>query len=364
MTRTARLAPARAARRRHGRGAGSVVPRLRLRLQPRAAALSQGRQLRRRVQLLPRDVHAATRREPSGSGWSTDYPDADVNFSIRFAELTKTRVGKQPTGDPNHLVVPLTDDYLFNCPYLHLEDVGTLRVHRRRSRSACATICSRAASSGPTIRGARGPWQSWEEQIGRVLPPTSIPIRDITPDHPVFRTMFEVPELPQIPSISSLAAQRRRHLGARRGQRRADHPRDQRRARQPDGADDAQHRHLGRVGARRRRPAVLLQFSPDGYARRDQHRPLRDDALRPRRASRAPRDGRRCSLPRRAAKRPARFAARERPRSLRSRGRARWLRSRGKSRLAAIAGLGQPLAAQEASANGATAPESRRMAAR
>ncbi len=64
-------------------------------------------------------------REPSGSGWNTDYPDADVNFSIRLAELTKVRVGRQATGDPNHLVVPVADDWLFACPHVHMEDVGT-----------------------------------------------------------------------------------------------------------------------------------------------------------------------------------------------------------------------------------------------
>ena len=80
-----------------------------------------------------RGMFTSVRREPSGSGWSTDYPDADVNFSIRFAELTKARVSQQPTGDPNHLVVPLGDDWLFNCPYIHMEDAGTLAVHRARS---------------------------------------------------------------------------------------------------------------------------------------------------------------------------------------------------------------------------------------
>ena len=35
------------------------------------------------------------------------------------------RVGKQRRS--NHLVVPLDSDFLFACPYLHLEDAGTLR---------------------------------------------------------------------------------------------------------------------------------------------------------------------------------------------------------------------------------------------
>src|SRR5512145_145322 len=49
-----------------------------------------------------------------GGGWSTDYPDADLNFSTRLGELTKTPISRHKrTGEPNHLVVPLTDPLLF-----------------------------------------------------------------------------------------------------------------------------------------------------------------------------------------------------------------------------------------------------------
>jgi hypothetical protein len=140
-------------------------------------------------------------REDSGSGWSTDYPDADVNFSIRFSELTKTRVSRQPTGDPNHLVVRLTDDFLYRCPYLHIEDAGT----------AVFTDEEVDALRDYLLKGgflwADDSWGSlaianWEEQIGRVLLRKDYPVRDITPDHLIYRTMFQVPHMPQIPSIS------------------------------------------------------------------------------------------------------------------------------------------------------------------
>ena len=180
----------------------------------------EGRQLRRRRSASAAAMFTSDRREPSGSGWSTDYPDADVNFSIRFAELTKTRVGKQPTGDPNHLVVPLADDWLYNCPYIHMEDAGTLALHRRRKSSGCATICSRAGSSGSTIPGAAWALQQWEEQIGRVLPPSEYPIRDITPRSRHLPHDVRGHRAAADPVDLALAAERRRDLGARRGQRR------------------------------------------------------------------------------------------------------------------------------------------------
>src|SRR5215218_9357291 len=72
-----------------------------------------------------RGMFASNRREKRG--WDTDYPGADINFSIRLAELTRTRVTKQATGtDPEYVVVRLTDPELFQCPFVLMEDAGTI----------------------------------------------------------------------------------------------------------------------------------------------------------------------------------------------------------------------------------------------
>ena len=74
-----------------------------------------------------RGMYYSDRREAGGQGWWTDYSAADVNFSIRLSELTKTRVSRTSDGQPNHLVIRLTDDELFQCPFVEMEDVGTAR---------------------------------------------------------------------------------------------------------------------------------------------------------------------------------------------------------------------------------------------
>src|SRR6188474_895455 len=56
-----------------------------------------------------RGVFRSVRREPSGSGWGTDYPGADNNFSVRLAELTFVRVKLNPDAQPTHVVVRLSD---------------------------------------------------------------------------------------------------------------------------------------------------------------------------------------------------------------------------------------------------------------
>ncbi len=148
-----------------------------------------------------RGMFTSNRRERSGSGWGTDYPDADVNFSIRFAELTKARVGRQRTGDPNHLVVPLGDDWLYNCPYIHMEDVGTILFSDEEVERVRAYLLKGGFMWVDDSWGSWA-WEQWVQQISRVLPPSEYPIRDVPLDHAVFRTLFQVTKLPQIPSIS------------------------------------------------------------------------------------------------------------------------------------------------------------------
>src|SRR3954471_12134583 len=53
--------------------------------------------------------YRSVRSEPSGLGWRTDYPYAEINLTTRLSELTKTRVSRDDTRTPNHYVVRLTD---------------------------------------------------------------------------------------------------------------------------------------------------------------------------------------------------------------------------------------------------------------
>ena len=176
-------------RRGYGSGYGRIPPRF-----PKPEMYDGGFQF-------CRGMFNSDRREASGSGWSTDYPDADVNFSIRFAELTKTRVSKQPSGDPNHVVVPLMDDYLFQCPYLHMEDVGTIRLSEAEVEQLRAYLFKGGFIWVDDSWGSWA-WEQWVDEIARVLPPQHYPIKDVPLDHPIFRSMFNVTKLPQIPSIS------------------------------------------------------------------------------------------------------------------------------------------------------------------
>ena len=71
-------------------------------------------------------MYTSVRDEPSGGGWRTDYPYGEINLTIRFSELTRTPVSWSGGREPNHYVVRLTDDALFQCPFVIASDVGTI----------------------------------------------------------------------------------------------------------------------------------------------------------------------------------------------------------------------------------------------
>lgn len=147
-----------------------------------------------------RVMYSSQWREAGGQGWSTDYPDADINFSIRFAELTKVRVSKQASGVPNHFVTRLTDPWLMRCPFLLGSDVGTMTLRDEEVVALRDYLLKGGFFWVDDFWGSRA-WDVFENEMARVLPPGTYPLRDIGPEHPIFRTMFPMADLPQIPSI-------------------------------------------------------------------------------------------------------------------------------------------------------------------
>src|SRR5262245_61770347 len=44
-----------------------------------------------------------------GNGWSVDYPRADLNLPFRAGQLTTIPISRDHSGEPNHVVITLTD---------------------------------------------------------------------------------------------------------------------------------------------------------------------------------------------------------------------------------------------------------------
>lgn len=148
-----------------------------------------------------RGFFTSVRREAGGSGWGTDYPAADNNFSVRLMELTYTRVQLDQERQPNTVVVRLTDPLLYKCPILFMEDTGTIRFTAREVESLRDYFLKGGFLWVDDFWGTSA-WDQWVFEIGRVLPPGEFPIFDIPADHPIMHSLYDVKEVPQVPSIS------------------------------------------------------------------------------------------------------------------------------------------------------------------
>jgi hypothetical protein len=136
-----------------------------------------------------------------GGGWSTDYPAADVNLSIRLSELTKTRVSLDSTGTPNHLIVRLTDDELFQCPFVLMSEVGNASFDEVDAARLRDYLIKGGFLWVDDFWGSQA-WYSWEQQITKVLAPPEYTITDIPANHAMYRTQFQLQRVPQIPAIN------------------------------------------------------------------------------------------------------------------------------------------------------------------
>jgi hypothetical protein len=171
----------------YGRGEGGIPPRF-----ASPADFDGDFQFCR---LMYRQVRAHQR----GLGWGTDYPDAEINFSIRLSELTKTRVSRSKDNEPNHFVVQPTDDTLFQCPFLIMSDPGSVGFTDDDAQALRKYLLKGGFLWADDFWGPWA-WDDFAAEISKVLPPSQYPIREVSFDHAIFKTMFTVARIPQVPS--------------------------------------------------------------------------------------------------------------------------------------------------------------------
>jgi hypothetical protein len=147
-----------------------------------------------------RGYYTSDRPEAGGMGWWTDYPGADNNFSVRLAELTFVRVRLDAGGQPDNVVVQLTDPLLAHCALLFMEDVGTARLSDEEVVSLRRYLQKGGFLYVDDFWGTAA-WDQWEHEIGRVLPKEQYPIVDIPLDHQIMHTLYDVKYIEQVSSI-------------------------------------------------------------------------------------------------------------------------------------------------------------------
>ena len=137
-----------------------------------------------------------------GGGWSVDYPRADLNLPFRTGQLTTVPISRDRRGEPNHVVITLTDPKLFQCPFIMMTEPGGLLLDAEEAARLREYLDKGGFLWADDFWGEYA-WQVWEHEIRKALPASNFPIVDLTLDHPLFHMLYVVPYVPQIPSINS-----------------------------------------------------------------------------------------------------------------------------------------------------------------
>jgi hypothetical protein len=136
-----------------------------------------------------------------GGNWAVDYPRADVNLSIRLSELTKTRVSTDASGEPDHIVIALTDPALFECPFVMMTEVGNAYISPEEAAKLREYLQKGGFLWADDFWGSYA-WEHWVDEISKALPPNEYRIFELPKDHPLFRQQFQISAVKQIASIN------------------------------------------------------------------------------------------------------------------------------------------------------------------
>lgn len=138
--------------------------------------------------------------EPLGIGWITDFPNAGENFMLRLSQLTTIKIKTDQYGDPVQEVLRLTDEALFDYPYIFMSDVGTAQFDKKEEEALREYLLRGGLLHVDDFWG-NDAWNYWSATIKRVLPEDEFEIVDIPLTHEIFHIVFDVKEIPQVPSI-------------------------------------------------------------------------------------------------------------------------------------------------------------------
>jgi len=140
-----------------------------------------------------------------GGNWSVDYPRADINLSIRLSELTRAYVSMDSGGEPVPLLIRLTDDVMFECPFIMMTEVGSASISDEEAARLRLYLQKGGFLWADDFWGSYA-WEWWTAQFSKVLPPSEYPIIDLPPNHPLFSAQFQITKVPQIASIGHWAS--------------------------------------------------------------------------------------------------------------------------------------------------------------
>lgn len=143
---------------------------------------------RLRYDAAPRPFYPARR----GGGWTTDFPDADLNLSYRLQQMTSMAV------DPDARIVRATDPDLGDYPFLFASAPGALGLTAEEIVGLRKYLLNGGFLLMTDYWG-----EETEDHVNRmfkeILPESRF--EELPIEHPLYRCVFHIREKAQVPNI-------------------------------------------------------------------------------------------------------------------------------------------------------------------
>jgi hypothetical protein len=126
--------------------------------------------------------------------WTIDFPDSDLNFSLRLQQLTSLKV------NPDPVIVDLYSDRIFDYPFVYMIEPGLLSF----DESEIARLRRYCLNGGFLMVDdfwGDSEYDNFEREIRRVFPDRQI--IDVPLKHEIFHSVYDLKERPQVPSINA-----------------------------------------------------------------------------------------------------------------------------------------------------------------
>jgi len=119
----------------------------------------------------------------SRGGWSTDFPDADLNLSYRLQQMTSLKV------NPLGRLLQIEDPDLFNYPWVYMVEVGALRFTDEEIPIMRKYLLNGGFLMVDDFWG-EAELANFIREIKRVLPEREA--IELEMDHPIFHSVFDI----------------------------------------------------------------------------------------------------------------------------------------------------------------------------
>ena len=141
------------------------------------------------------DSPVGYRRGYDGGGtWTTDYPEADNNFTVGLREWagTNLRIAPRP------VQLEIMDDRIFDYPILYAVEPGFMDLSTEQAARLKEYINRGGFLYFDDFWG-EAEWANVREQFHKMDP--EYEIKDLPLSHPIFHSYFDIEEVVQIPNV-------------------------------------------------------------------------------------------------------------------------------------------------------------------